>query len=389
MLSIRTATGITTAAALALSVLAGARSPAKSETPLGPQPEDAVPVVYAVVPHPDDELEAWPLIEHAAAESHVVWVTMTRGEQTDSCLTEADATSDAADFEGISMVEGFVAGSRSGPYKYQGTGSPTSPPEPDKGEQRPFGFPWVGRGSEACADARLASWHWFLDEMGSFPDSSVPSMDIGADPWADDDFRGSFCPRPGRHDGRKRWASKIGCVDVWADERGARVAFSLPDLPGGFGQHTTPTEAESMTSQDVVDAIQLLRRNRGAWGISGGAESAIVSSARYGAGYDGRVWPDCSNYPHPDHKAVSDAVRFHDLGIPQRYGVATCAEDPYLVGAEAQVVPADPATLVAAQYVDPITEERIGPWAKHYGWLFPTYAFEAMASLYWRVDQQL
>ena len=85
-------------------------------------------IVYVVVPHPDDELEAWSLLEDRPGQ-YPVFVLCTHGEQT----VYAD-----------------------------GQGH-----QPELGERTPLPQPWGGRGSPTVRAQRLDSFSAFLDGVAA------------------------------------------------------------------------------------------------------------------------------------------------------------------------------------------------------------------------------
>lgn len=343
----------------------------------GPLPKARV--LYVVSAHPDDDFNAWSYLATLPPTDYVVSVTMTGGSTTMACDRIEDSAPTPSEYEHLTLVEGLDADTRSGPYRYQGKGSPTDPPEPALGERHPYGTPWVGRGTEACRRARLASWHWFLDDMTTLTPTR-DSMHIGDDPWASRTFRGVQCPSggAGRGGGRPVEAS-IGCADVWSDESTARVAFRLPEMPG-FADGTDASTAR-FTAEQVTAALQSLRANRAAWGIPLLPEAGVVATTYFSDLAD----PDCPMYVHPEHEVVNDAIRHHDQGVLPRVGVAACPQDPNLVGAVPVVRPVDPALLVAVNLVDPVSERRLGPFVRDLGWQFSTYRYAMTYPLYWQV----
>ncbi len=307
---------------------------------------------YSVSAHSDDEIAGWGMIEQQQ-DKYIVLILLTLGEQTTSCMTPEESVAPAGvGVDDAVLVEGFMPsdplglgehpdGDRyHGPYKYQGPDSPVG--QPDKGERHPFGFPWQGQGSQACKDARVASWLWFQDDMAGI-DGSVPDMQIGDDPFIDDDYQGEFC-------------TQIGCVSVWANELGARVTFDLGD--------------GDLTTGEVVAAVQEVRANRAEWGIAILPESGIFANVMHAEAEEGYCRPDA----HPDHIAVQDALYGTDFGAGPQYGKA-CALSKRYRESTGPVAPIDPVALIEANYVDPVTERRIGAYQVNYGWLFETYYF--------------
>ena len=317
---------------------------------------------YSVSAHSDDEISGWGMIEQQR-DKYIVFILVTQGERTTSCMTPEESVApagvgldDAVLLEGFLPTDPFGLGHHPdgdryhGPYKYQGPGSPVG--QPDKGERHPLGFPWQGQGSQACKDARVASWLWFQDDMAGI-DGSVPDMEIGDDPFADDDYQGEFC-------------TQMGCAKVWANERGARVTFDLGD--------------GDLTRDEVVAAIQDVRTNRAAWGIAVHPESGILANVPDADADEPYCLPDA----HPDHVAVQDALYATDLGAGPQYGKSCAASRQYLQSV-GPLAPFDPVALVEANYVDPATERRIGAYEVNYGWLFETYSFAGpLDPTFWR-----
>lgn len=322
-------------------------------------------LLYSVSAHPDDEFANWGMIENRP-DRYLVSVLITLGEETDSCVAAED--SPAVGDPGLgngTVVEGFGGGEALGivgPYKYQGPGSPVG--EPDKGERRPLGNPWQGQGTGACGRARVGSWHWFLDDMSAL-DSGLSNMAVADDPELDDDYQGRFC-RTG-----------AGCVKVWANADGARVAFDLGDR--GYPIDLNP---DPLTADKVIRAIQVLRSHRKQWGLpalpDGGILAAVPNPGEVETG------SDCPTDPHPDHLAVADALYEVAQGAGPQFGAA-CPSDPRYEAAPGPADAAiDPDTVVQANLIDPVTEERQGPWVVNYGWLYGTYAFAGgVIPTYW------
>jgi hypothetical protein len=376
-----------TAAAMVAAAGMLTTTPAESEV-VGP-PTLKQKTFYVALAHADDEIDGWSMLERRPPTDYVVWVLMTHGRTTLSCETAEEASSESDEYwDKYTFIEGMGETStgkwprRTGPYRYQGPNSPVN--EPNLSESDPYGDPWQGLGTDACGDARVASWHWFLDGMSALT-PNLPSMDIGEDPWADDDFRGEHCP-PGRtwNGASSHPLKQTGCVDVWADENGARVVLDLPEMPAFEPGYVPPAE---FTAQDVADALRVVRAKRGEWGIPVLPEAGIMSGAMYAEGLKDNGDPLCEDYNHPEHKMVADAVRYIDMGAGPQYGVAVCDAHPYLHGAEKIVAPQNPATVVGANLVVLVNghEHRVGPYVKHYGWLLETYGFDRSSAHYYKV----
>lgn len=345
---------------------------------------------YVLQAHVDDEIDGWGLVAQRSPKDYIVWVVVTRGRTTVSCETAAEAASGWDPYWDLTFVEGMGFTSttppprRTGPFRYQGPDSPVG--EPHLSERDPYGDPWQGKGSDACGDARTASWHWFLDEMAAHA-PAVHSMNIGDNPWADDDYQGQFCPPGEQWNGSSSVALKqTGCVQVWADSNGARVVLDLPEMAGYDPPYIPPVQ---FTPEDVADAFSVVRSRRADWGIPALPEKGVLTPSHYAVGFsDDGGWPDCRNYAHPEHKAVSDAVRYVDLDVGPQYGAAICDKDPYLKGAETIAAPMNPAAIVATNLVVLVDghEHRVGPYVKNYGWLMPTYGFAASDNFFWKTQ---
>lgn len=382
----------TTVTALLVSAFA-----AWGAAPAGAQATAPTEMFYAVVAHPDDEAHSWGFIEKIESEglepdgvpaafsksgTYTVFVTLTHGEGTTSCWTADDAAVSGSQLgeEGF-WVEGFDSGeTRTGPYKYQGPDSPVG--EPDLSERHPLGDPWQGMDTQACKDARIASWHWFLDDMNEL-DGSGTDMDIVDDPRLDDDYVGLMC-EPG-HQGRGRGrplSKQVGCADVWANEEGARVAFDLGNCCSRRDGSIPPSD---FTEEKAVAALTLLRDRRAEWGLPVLPQRGIFAAVGY-CTYNDPENPDPTLLgDHPDHVLVSDTIFQNDLGMGTRYGIVyDCPSDNFLSADERLVIPPDPATLFFMDYVEPVTEKRAGPFNINYGWLFATYYFPGGFSSYWQ-----
>jgi len=138
--------------------------------PAAPPPEtDKTRLTYVVVPHPDDELQAWALLEQARHD-YPVFILLTRGEASSYCAGG-----------GLQAYQGEVA------------------PDP-----QPFGQP----GSDRCKDNRVASFNASLDELADL------------DPYLDrPPLVGTF-PAGGRAPSR---------YELRAGSKSARIIFDLGD----------------------------------------------------------------------------------------------------------------------------------------------------------------
>ena len=346
---------------------------------------------YFVGAHPDDESMSWQMLDDYQ-EHYSIFVTMTRGEGTNACLTKEQSQT----YHLVSPYDNSEPYSNGrptvGPYQYEGPNSPVG--EKDHGERHPLGNPWVGWGTQACKDARTAAWHWFLDDAAQhdpgFPDFGI-SATLTGDPRVDDDYQGKFCPdvesdshpspkhtaHPGADPMGKHapqpppWDPTLGCVEVWADAKGARVAFDLGDGANPYGPSDDP-----YTEQDVVAALQLLRARRADWGIAVSPEVGMIATA------PGCDLKDDGKDAHGDHETIQDALYAYDFGTGPQYGVVCDGNtnrigsyDPgldsdrrYLESPGAQEPP-DVAEWWTLNSFDPVTYDVTGTTQVNYGYL--------------------
>ena len=304
---------------------------------------DACQVVYVLIPHPDDEYEAWSLIQ-ASPETYTIFVLLTHGEATGACMAVGAPPCETGS---------------GGPYLYQGPGSPVG--QPDYGEWVE-GAPWNGRWDPACDAARLASFHRFLDDMAvldpSFPSApaEVGAFDLpgtttdGVPPQrvdGDDGSCGTTVPRTS------------SAARVFRDDRGARVVFDLGD--------------GDLTAAEVIWALQAVRSNREAWGLAPElVEAGVVGAAFYNAtavGGDVAQYAECECYSHADHRAVHDALWTTNVGAGDQWG-RTCHTDPDVANTGGRTELVDPAIHEATFRATATTRE--GPFPIDYGWLHAT-----------------
>lgn len=358
--------GLTLCGLLGGSVIGASPAPARSAKSS---------TFYFVEAHPDDEALAWQLVDDFQ-QHYTVFVLLTQGERTVACLTEQEAH----DYELIPKNGDTPA---VGPYRYEGPNSPVG--EPDEGERDPFGNPWVGMDTPECGRAKVASWHWFLDDAAAldpgFPDFGI-SASASGDPWADDDFKGSFCV-PGHqgvgHEKHDHVYKSLGCADVWANDVGARVVFDLGDF-GWPESHPEYLDPDPFESDEVIAAIETLRAHRGEWGLQLLPEAGLMAAA-----------PGCDPIAHGvkahrDHETIQNALYKHDFGIGPQYG-AVCdgttnalgstiagasalgSPDRRLVESPGTIQGPDPLEWWQINAVDPVSNQRIGPMGVDYGWI--------------------
>ena len=156
---------------------------------------------YFVIPHPDDEVESWSLLEQGT-DHYPVLMLLTRGEATRYC--------DGSGFD------------------------------PGTGERAPAPQPF---GQSTCPDERVDAWHFFLDEMAKSGRSH-----LGTVTWAGR-FVGEVGPgetTPARCDGNSCRESRA--FDAWVGERSARIVFDLGD--------------GDLTKEEVIWAVRTVQRTR-------------------------------------------------------------------------------------------------------------------------------
>lgn len=270
---------------------------------------------YVVVPHPDDEFEAWSLIGGDRTH-YTVFILMTRGENTAHC---------------------------------DGHGT-----QANLGERMPSPVGFRGPGGD-CALQRLDAWDAFLDAMASVD----AALDL---PVRAGSYLGAAPPAgkevPSRPSGSGGRVAALG-YELWVGPRTARVAFDFGD--------------RDLTPSEVLWAVSVVRSLRGG-ALAGLAEDDAVAAAYFNDRYDGGL-----AYDHPDHRAVHEALFHHDLGLPGPQWGRTVPGDPdradtFLVDpgvyCAAMCVGAGRGAIDPAAAPDAL---RVGflQWA--YGWLADPY----------------
>lgn len=357
---------------------------------------------YVLAGHPDDPVPHWAWIEQRPATDYLVFVSITRNEGTLACVSSEDAEHDTRASDDVvvnsepnqfvsqlypATGQPWVAPYResfsTGPYRYEGPESPVG--QPDRGERHPYGFPWTGQGSEGCARAQVATWHWFLDEAHLI-DGSGTTMLID-DPWTDDDFQGRHCFKPDAMV-RDQWPPRRlreVCAEVWANGESARVFFDLPDVHSHMSEDGTQSYSDLTFGPEAVkEVLEFVRQSRRAWGMPVLPEAGILGVGSYGDGNP------CRTGASTVHKPILDLLRWEDLDIGEQAGPLACEDDPYGDGGDVEEISftsMNPATLVAWNVVDPATGTRLGPLVKNFGWLLPNYVFDGCVApncSFWR-----
>jgi hypothetical protein len=269
---------------------------------------------YVVIPHPDDEFEAWSLLEHAP-DHYPVFMLMTRGEGSGYC-------------NGAGILG-------------TGTGDQTL-----FGERLPQPQPFTGKHTRNCKAQRVDAFDASLDALGAIDGSLGSARYVGrfVVPTRDGQFS------PTRTDGGRTVAANY--FDLWVGPLSARVVFDLGDA--------------QLTAQKVTWAIQSVRRMRKRLPVRD--EDDVVGSAYYNPGFAGSV-----PYSHPDHFAVQRALFQTDQGTPGPQWGRTVPGDPN----RRRRAFVDNATYCAVMCTNPLPIDpwgnasaiRTGAYQRVYGWL--------------------
>ena len=211
-------------------------------------------VSYIAVPHPDDEMQAWSLVEDTP-DTYEVFIVMTRGEQTAYCAS---------------------------PGLDDGTGEAAPSPWP------------AGRWTASCEAARQDSFFDFLAGMAA-NDASVPAHFSHYGTIGPFDSLGAAICR----------LDDVGCIEdrtaqVWTAANAAVVWFNLGD--------------GDLTQDEASWAVRTVLENRSALGI----DSELPGHQLIGASYWNSTYHDCFVYEHDDHRAVREALWHTDFGIGEQ-----------------------------------------------------------------------
>lgn len=214
-------------------------------------------VMYVVIPHPDDEFQAWSLIENTP-DVHKVFMVLVRGEQASYCNSPA--------------------------YEAQHGAKPPNP-WPD------------GRWSLTCEQARINSFLGFMQDMG-VTDDGLPEIydSLGT--------RGPFDSGFGVACRKDSLDNSLGecIVDptalVWSSTQATIIWFNLGD--------------GDLTAEEAEWAISTVLANKDRFGIDGQLADAGIVGASY---WNGPGHLACSGYMHPDHGAIQAALRGSDFGV--------------------------------------------------------------------------
>jgi len=276
-------------------------------------------VSYIVVPHPDDEMQAWSLIEDTP-DTYKVFIMLTRGEQTAYCGS---------------------------PGLDEGTGEAAPTPWPQ------------GRWTASCEEARVNSFFDFISGMAGNEQGLPAAFDeLGA--------QGPF----GANGATICRFDDNDCIEdrsalVWSSSLATVVWFNLGD--------------GDLTAEEAAWAIAAVRDNQAVLGIDAVIEGLQPGDVQVpeeqqgdgrpaerqliGASYWNSSHPGCFVYEHADHLAVREALWNTDFGLGEQI-VATCGSDPEAsLSAEVTQARFDDAFEISGT-------ERIGAHVVYYGWLW-------------------
>jgi hypothetical protein len=299
---------------LLLGLVAAVMVSACSQSTSAPDSLDLI-----VSPHPDDEMEAWSVIE-ANSDTYKVFVYSTLGEETSFCAPD-----------------------RPGYQERTGEREPRPMPE--------------GRYSAACENERVNSTLHFLNQMAE-TDPSLPSgLSESAIQWSEP------FPEQGvqlvRRDGDIEEPADRRARVFDGGEQGMVVFFDMGD--GDL------TEAEVRWVMDTVLA------NRAALGIPNLPWNRLIGASFY---HDA-TYADCVDYPHPDHKAVHLTLWNERFSEFSQQLAPTCQQDPRatLEGVTDHFEDA----MQLGELAPDGHPTRLGAHNIHYGWLkSPYYAGDWM-----------
>lgn len=272
---------------------------------------------YVVTPHPDDEFEAWSMVDESL--HYTVFILLTRGENSGFCNGAGISTEVVGDQARLA-------------------------------ERIPFPQPFQGPG-QVCAQQRIDAWSSFLNEMSS-ADSAV---DL---PTYLGEFNTAIDPNrfiPSRLSGGLRVPATN--YQLWVGPKTARFVFDLGD--------------GDLSENEVIWAIDRVRELRSKV-LPVQAEDSAIAAAYYNDRFSGGV-----TYVHPDHAAVQDALLDHDFGLPRgQYGRTVPGDPDRTITLSIQPSVYCAAMCVAPGPIDPTTNPnalRSGFLQRNYGWLAPAY----------------
>lgn len=298
-------------------------------TALWSPPAAAAPsaISYVVSAHPDDEWATWGLVK-GAANNYKVFVFLTQGEETTHCQTAASQANRP-------LAE------RTGPYSYQGPGSPVG--QPNYGEQSP-GSPWGGKNTAECKAGRIAAAIEVMRDRAR-SDPTLPNVDVdsGVKTLTNPATTREGLP-PRRNDNGVDYTSRSVRVFSSSNGNGKVLFFDLGD------SDVRPAEVEW--------AVKAIKANKALLGIS----SSFTDYNGVAAFSNTGAIAGCAEYGHADHRAVHDAFFNYDMDIGRQYG-RTCTTDPDSGRTT------DIGSSFNQQHFAAASGSRTGPFQRRYGWL--------------------
>ncbi|HMK12199.1 MAG TPA: hypothetical protein VK461_11495 [Acidimicrobiales bacterium] len=290
----------------------GGQPPTSVVAPASPD----LKIRYIVIPHPDDEFEAWSMVANDTTH-YIVFILLTRGEYSQFC---------------------------------NGSGIPEQ--QQERGEREPQPQPFMGEGTSSCAQQRVDAWSSFLDARGGVESS------IGRP-----GFLGQFdmnlpagATLPSKIDSAGQRIPATTYL-LWVGDKSARFVFDFGD--------------RDLSLNEVVLGIQTVRDLRFRV-LPVTDEDDLVAGAYFNDSFDPSI-----RYQHPDHKAVQEAIKEFDFQMPGPQWGRTVPEDPDV--AETLEVPPSiycAVMCVDPDPIDPVTNPdalRTGTLQADYGWLAPVY----------------
>ena len=269
------------------------------------------------MPHPDDEMEVWSLIQGTTTR-YKLFVFFTLGEETSYCNP---ATFNAS-------------------YR------------PDLGETPPPYTP-TGLLNYTCSESRISATLDFLNNMSS-TDPAIPGG-FNSSSYVQIRLSDINNANPGHTDNGVFVADRNVRIHDGAnvDSKGKVLFFNLGN--------------QDLSKAEVIWALQSIINNRSILGLPDIPFRSMIGPFSHTIS---NKYANCQTYDHVDHYAVHDALYNYDFGMPSPslQAAATCASDPDHL--------ADPLTgFVSATAfnnafeVNPTTLQRQGHFQRDYGWM--------------------
>lgn len=258
------------------------------------------------MPHPDDEMEAWSLIENSTS-NYKVFIYMTFGEETGYCVPTSYKTALRSDLGEIAAI---------------------ATPQ--------------GKWTPSCGESRIASTLSFLNMMAE-TDSSIPS---GMSPTS---YTTMTLPAN---------SGAVAHVDngVLVNDSSVRIYNST----NGYGKVLFFNMGDGdLTESEVTWAIRSVKQQSAALGLPAYPVYNILGNF-----YHSGKFSSCVAYTHPDHNAIHRSLYKTNFGVTGYQSAATCAKDPTTArNKDVSTTNWDKAFLVKPD------GRRVGHFQRSYGWL--------------------